>query len=87
MKPKVHIETTIPSFYHEVRTEPDMIARREWTLQWWDNFSSEYFLVTSIAVIDGLSKGDFPIKDQALELIKDLPLLPIEPAIAEIAEA
>jgi hypothetical protein len=34
MKPKVYIETTIPSFYHEVRTEPDMVARRQWTRQW-----------------------------------------------------
>jgi predicted nucleic acid-binding protein len=28
MQQRVYIETTIPSFYHEVRTEPEMIARR-----------------------------------------------------------
>jgi len=26
-KPRVYIETTIPSFYHEVRTEPEMVLR------------------------------------------------------------
>jgi len=25
-----YIETTIPSFYHEVRVEPEMVARRDW---------------------------------------------------------
>jgi len=31
VKPEVYIETSIPSFYFEVRTEPEMVARREWT--------------------------------------------------------
>ena len=30
MTATVYVETSIPSFYHEVRTEPEMIARREW---------------------------------------------------------
>jgi hypothetical protein len=38
-KSKIYIETSIPSFYHEIRTEPDMIARREWTRFWWDRVS------------------------------------------------
>jgi hypothetical protein len=29
-----YVETTIPSFYHEVRTEPEMVARKEWTRRW-----------------------------------------------------
>lgn len=47
MKSKVYIETSIPSFYYEIRTEPDMIARKEWTCFWWDQISSRYdFLLT-----------------------------------------
>ena len=57
MKPRVYIETTIPSFYYEVRTEPEMIARQQWTRDWWDNHRSSYELVTSEAVIDELEKG------------------------------
>jgi hypothetical protein len=86
-KPKVYIETSIPSFYHEVRTEPDMIARKQWTQDWWDSFSKDYFLVTSVAVLDELNRGNFPNQNKALELINDLPLVSIEYEIQEIVQA
>ena len=38
MKSQIYIETSIPSFYYEDRTEPEAIARREWTRSWWDNY-------------------------------------------------
>ena len=66
MKLSVYIETTIPSFYHETRTEPDMVARREWTCDWWDNHRVNYNLYSSEAVIEELEKGSFPIKEKAL---------------------
>jgi hypothetical protein len=87
MKPKVYIETSIPSFYHEIRTEPEMVARRQWTQEWWENADANYFLVTSVAVLDELNRGNFPIKDDAIELLKELPLLPIEEAITDIVQA
>ena len=37
VKSRVYVETTVPSFYHETRTAPDIVARREWTRQWWAN--------------------------------------------------
>jgi hypothetical protein len=84
MKPNIYIETTIPSFYYEVRTEPSMIARKEWTCEWWDFYSQNYNLYSSEAVIEELEKGAFPIKEQALSLIQTLPLLEINDAIADI---
>ncbi len=87
MKPKVYIETSIPSFYYEVRTEPDMVARRQWTRQWWDISGSDYLLVTSVAVLDELDSGDYPNKDQATKLVSNLPLVAIDPAITEIVQA
>jgi hypothetical protein len=36
MKPTVYIETTIPSFYHSIRMEPEMVAMRNWTRSWWN---------------------------------------------------
>jgi PIN domain len=86
MKPKVYIETSIPSFYYEGRVEPEMEARRQWTRQWWDN-AENYSLISSVAVLDELNRGDFPNKEKAIELITDLPLLPVEEAIAEIVAA
>jgi hypothetical protein len=82
----VYIETTIPSFYYEVRTEPEMLARKNWTRAWWDNRSHEYLLVTSEAVIDELQTGEFPSRDEALVLLSDLPLVPVEAAVIEIME-
>jgi len=35
MKQNIYLETSIPSFYFEIRSEPEMIARRNWTRQWW----------------------------------------------------
>jgi hypothetical protein len=66
MQPRVYVETSIPSFYHEGRTAPDMIARRDWTRDWWDNHRQGYLLVTSEAVLDELTRGDFPNKENAL---------------------
>jgi hypothetical protein len=57
MRKRVYIETTIPSFYFEPRTEPEMVARRDWTRTWWDKTSGDqrYEGVTSAAVIEELS--------------------------------
>jgi len=43
-------------------------------------------LVTSLAVLDELNRGDFPGKIEAIELIHDVLFVPIEPVIAEIVE-
>lgn len=81
----VYIETTIPSFYFETREEPEMVARRNWTRQWWDECATRDFdFVTSQAVIDELSRGRFPGRDDALNLIGNLELLPIVEEIEEI---
>lgn len=80
----VYIETTIPSFYFEARKEPEMLARRNWTRQWWDERATDFDLVASQAVIDELSRGRFPGRDDALKLIGKLELLPITEEIEEI---
>lgn len=87
MKPKVYIETSIPSFYHEIRTEPEMVARQQWTRQWWEESRNDYLLVTSVAVLDELNTGDYLNKDKCIELVSDLLLMPVEPEIAEIVKA
>jgi predicted nucleic acid-binding protein len=87
MRPRVYVETTIPSFYHEVRTAPDIVVRREWTRRWWDGASEAYELVTSPAVLDELAGGIPERGALRLALVRDLPLLPIEPAIVEIVRS
>ncbi len=84
MKPSVYIETSIPSFYYEVRTEPDNIARRDWTRQWWNEHLANYDVYTSEAVIEELEGGVFAGREDALKLIERLPLLDINEPIADI---
>lgn len=86
-KPRVYVETTIPSLYHETRTAVDIVARRDWTRQWWSNAPERYDRVTSLAVLDELSAGRPERGAERLALMRDVPLLPIEPAIAEIVQA
>ena len=82
-----YIETTIPSFYHEVRQEASMVARRDWTRKWFDATRGTERIVTSAAVISELENGDFPGRDHALEMLDELELLPIDDAVSEIVEA
>ena len=86
MAKRVYVETTIPSFYFETRTDPGMVARREWTRQWWKDAEERYELVTSVAVVEELARGRFPAREDCLRLVEPLPLVPIESAITEIVE-
>ena len=86
-KPRVYVETTIPSFYHETRTAPDILARRRWTRQWWSGAPERYELVTGSPVLDELAGGPRERIAERLTLVRELPLLAIEPGIAEIVQA
>jgi predicted nucleic acid-binding protein len=86
IKPAVYIETTIPSFYHSVRPEPEMVALREWTRSWWSEERNHYQLVTSDAVLDELENGDHPFRMEKIELLNGVALLEIPEAIAEIVQ-
>ena len=83
-KPIVYVETTIPSFYYTTRTGAAALARRTWTRRWWELAQQSYSLATSKAVLEELQDGEYPSREPALSLIRDLPLLEITPAVAEI---
>ncbi len=88
MKKRVYIETSIPSFYYENRTDAAAVARREWTRQWWNNYRHTYELVSSQAVLDELNDGDYPEfkRKNCIALLNDLNFLPIETEIATIVQ-
>ena len=91
-KPRVYVETTIPSFYHEERTAPDIVARREWTRRWCIQLPRRQ-CARSLrdghlpAVLDELAGGIPERSTKRLALVRDLPILPVESAIAEIVQA
>jgi predicted nucleic acid-binding protein len=83
---RVYVESTIPSFYHETRTAPDIVARRDWTREWWNGADERFELVTSPAVLDELAAGQTERSEDRLALVRGLPLLPIESAIGDIVQ-
>ncbi len=83
----VYIETSIVSY---LRQHPSaqvvMAARQLLTHQWWNNERSKYELVASQYVIDEASAGDPTRSEERLELLDSIPLLPLDPEIAQIAD-
>lgn len=82
-----YIETTIPSFYHEVRSEPSMVARRDWTRRWFDVAVTSDRIVSSVAVLDELRRGDFPSRDECLAMLDTIEMLELDDPVFEIVEA
>src|SRR6202040_3576557 len=64
-----------------------VVARRDWTRRWWDGSQGRYELVTSLAVLDELAGGPPEYSVRWLALMRDLPLLPLEPPVADIVQA
>ena len=83
---KVYIETSIPSFYYETRTEVEFIAMRNWTRLWWKESRKELECYTSEAVLYELESGEHPNKKDKLRLMKNIILLEINDDIRDIVE-
>lgn len=86
MRKRVYIETTIPSFFFETRSDPEMVARRGWTVAWWTEQRQHYELVTSVAVLEELQRGSHPHKQETLALLGEVPILPIDEEIDGIVD-
>jgi len=86
MKSTVYLETTIPSFYYETRTDAEFVAMRDWTRQWWNKRKDGYKCFISIAVLDELESGNHPKKKEKISLISRIDYLEINDEIEEIVE-
>lgn len=86
MKPLVYIETSIPSFFFELRQEPEMQARRNWTREWWKSYRQLFRLTTSEAVLAELSEGDYDSREDAIALLGGIDLLQMPDEAADIID-
>ena len=87
MNQTVYVETSIPSFYFESRGGSQMLARREWTREWWELAKWKDALVTSAVVIAELNEtSDIPKQQQMISLLDALPRLPYADEIDSIAQ-
>ena len=76
MKPRVYIETTVPS-YLTAWPSRDLIrvAYQQLTREWWDRHRAGFDLVVSQLVLDECAAGDPGAAAARLAAIADLPLL------------
>ena len=76
MKPKVYLETTIPS-YLTARPSRDLVtaAHQQITREWWDTRRHDFDLFVSQMVIDEASAGDPEAAIRRLDVLASLPLL------------
>ena len=85
---RIYVETTVISFYFNARTEPEMVARENWSRRWLDGaLAGTDELVTSLAVKSELDAGEFPNKADMLALASRIPLLALNDAIAEVVDS
>ncbi len=85
MKKNIYIETTIPSFYFNDRTNAESLAMQQWTRDWWDNHSKNFNLQTSVAVYEELSLiPNFEKRDNAIKILENINFLDIVEEIEDI---
>ena len=82
---KVYVETSVIGAYLDERTDIVSSAQKYWTRIWWDELRNRYEAVVSRAVVDELKHPDFPHSQEALDLMKNVPEVPIEDEIKHIA--
>lgn len=85
-RPRVYVETTIPSAYYTDRTDQAMVAQRDSTRRWWHLASAGYELVTSFVVYRELLDGKSRHVPARLALLRDLKLLDVTAAVRETAQ-
>jgi predicted nucleic acid-binding protein len=86
-KPRIYVETTIPSTYHSGRTHPKMVAWRTITRQWWEVAATSCELITSTAVLEELAHGRSEYSVRRLALLDGLPILEADEASSTTAAA
>ena len=83
----VYIETSIVSYLRQrPSSQVVMAARQLLTHQWWNFERANYELVISQYVIDEASAGDPILAVDRLRALDGIPLLPLDPEIAWIAD-
>ena len=85
-KPKVYVETTIPS-YLTARPSRDVVTqhRRRSTRLWWQSQRSKYDLFTSQVTLQEAEAGDPEAAQERRGFLQDVPLLDLTTDVEELA--
>lgn len=86
MKPKVYIETSIPSYLSAWRSRDLIVAaNQEITKEWWDS-REQFDLYISALVIQEAGAGDPVAAQKRLEQLDDIPELNLTEEVERFAE-
>lgn len=88
MKPRIYLETTIPS-YLTAWPSRDLIraAHQQITSEWWQRRRTEFELFISQVVVRECQLGDSVAAAERLEVLRDLPLLEQTERATDLAQA
>jgi hypothetical protein len=88
MKPKVYLETTVPS-YLSAKASRDLIvaAHQQITQEWWERRRNQFDVFISQFVLDEASQGDTEAAQGRLELLSDIEMLDITEDVSRLASA
>jgi len=88
MKPKLYLETTIPS-YLAARPSRDLIVagHQQITREWWVRRRNAFNMYISQFVVDEAKAGDSDAVRERTKIVEDLPLLDITSEVEIIAGA
>lgn len=88
MKPKLYMETTIPS-YLTARPSRDLIAagHQQITREWWEKRRRDFDIYISQFVIDEAGEGDSEAARRRLDIIAEFEHLAITEEVTELASS
>lgn len=88
MKPKLYLETTVPS-YLTAWPSRDLIraGHQQITKEWWLTRRSGFDIYISQFVLDEAAAGDAEAARDRLAAVKELPLLDLTEEVVDLAEA
>jgi hypothetical protein len=85
MKPRLYLETTIPSYLTARPSRDSVVAGHvQITREWWDKHRGDFRIYISQLVLDEAGSGD-PVAARArLKMLQSIPLLDITPEVAAL---
>ena len=88
MKARLYLETTIVS-YLVARPSRDLVqaADQQVTRDWWETQRQRYDIHVSEIVLNEAGTGEAEMAKRRLALLKQFPVLAVEPEVSELADA
>ncbi|EDN71104.1 conserved hypothetical protein [Beggiatoa sp. PS] len=84
MKPTVYLDTTIPSYFFDERES--LKLHIDATQKWWKEERSNFDIWISEETVNEITDGKYPRKPEIVTFISEIPILPFDSQITEIAQ-